>query len=143
MIRYYCLYFSTHYILFQEWPEEDYPPYANGPGYIVSSDIAQFVVTEFEKHTLRVSLINFCYSLYSFQIGKVSAVLIFNHNAAVQDGRCEHGNVGGAVQQLKTRRVSSQLEILPVWLHRRLLHSTLSVPKTDDLHVEQAADGKA
>jgi len=42
--------------LFQEWPEEDYPPYANGPGYIVSSDIAHFVVSEFENHTLRVSL---------------------------------------------------------------------------------------
>lgn len=40
---------------FQEWPEEDYPPYANGPGYIVSSDIAQYIVTEFEQHKLRVS----------------------------------------------------------------------------------------
>ncbi|GKV14394.1 hypothetical protein SLEP1_g25284 [Rubroshorea leprosula] len=38
----------------QEWPEEDYPPYANGPGYILSSDIAQFVVAEFEKHKLRL-----------------------------------------------------------------------------------------
>ncbi|KAK6160055.1 hypothetical protein DH2020_003436 [Rehmannia glutinosa] len=37
-----------------EWPEEDYPPYANGPGYIVSSDIAQHVVSEFEKHKLRL-----------------------------------------------------------------------------------------
>ncbi|KAJ8645083.1 hypothetical protein MRB53_006831 [Persea americana] len=41
-------------VTYEEWPEEDYPPYANGPGYIVSSDIAQFVVTEFEKHTLRL-----------------------------------------------------------------------------------------
>lgn len=39
----------------QEWPEEEYPPYANGPGYIVSSDIAQFIVADFEKHKLRVS----------------------------------------------------------------------------------------
>lgn len=38
----------------QEWPEEDYPPYANGPGYIMSSDIAKFIVSEFEKHKLRV-----------------------------------------------------------------------------------------
>lgn len=42
---------------FQEWPEEDYPPYANGPGYILSSDIASFIVSEFEKHKLRVSLL--------------------------------------------------------------------------------------
>lgn len=43
------------FVRFQEWPEEDYPPYANGPGYILSSDIAQFIVSEFEKHKLRVS----------------------------------------------------------------------------------------
>lgn len=44
--------------LVQEWPEEDYPPYANGAGYIISSDIAQFIVSEFEKHKLRVFDIN-------------------------------------------------------------------------------------
>lgn len=42
--------------LFQEWPEEDYPAYANGPGYILSSDIAEYIVSEFEKHKLRVGL---------------------------------------------------------------------------------------
>ncbi|KAK2636309.1 hypothetical protein Ddye_031101 [Dipteronia dyeriana] len=41
-------------VTYEEWPEEEYPPYANGPGYIVSSDIAQSVVAEFEKHTLRL-----------------------------------------------------------------------------------------
>uniref|UniRef100_A0A6N2NK05 Hexosyltransferase n=1 Tax=Salix viminalis TaxID=40686 RepID=A0A6N2NK05_SALVM len=39
---------------FQEWPEEDYPPYANGPGYILSSDIGRFIVSEFESHKLRL-----------------------------------------------------------------------------------------
>ncbi|XP_017255053.1 hydroxyproline O-galactosyltransferase GALT6 isoform X1 [Daucus carota subsp. sativus] len=41
-------------VTYEEWPEEDYPPYANGPGYIISSDIAQFIVSEFEKHKLRL-----------------------------------------------------------------------------------------
>ncbi|KAI3467427.1 hypothetical protein Pfo_024090 [Paulownia fortunei] len=41
-------------VTYEEWPEEDYPPYANGPGYIVSSDIAQYAVSEFEKHKLRL-----------------------------------------------------------------------------------------
>ncbi|MFQ6648397.1 hypothetical protein Gotur_021030 [Gossypium turneri] len=41
-------------VTYEEWPEEDYPPYANGPGYIISSDIAQFIVAEFEKHKLRL-----------------------------------------------------------------------------------------
>ncbi|MQM10022.1 hypothetical protein Taro_042910 [Colocasia esculenta] len=41
-------------VTYEEWPEEDYPPYANGPGYIISSDIAQFIVSDFERHTLRL-----------------------------------------------------------------------------------------
>ncbi|KAL2321913.1 hypothetical protein Fmac_026292 [Flemingia macrophylla] len=36
-----------------EWPHEDYPPYANGPGYILSFDIADYIVSEFEAHKLR------------------------------------------------------------------------------------------
>ncbi|KAG7951677.1 hypothetical protein I3843_12G019700 [Carya illinoinensis] len=41
-------------VAYEEWPEEDYPPYANGPGYILSSDIAHFIVSEFETHKLRM-----------------------------------------------------------------------------------------
>ncbi|XP_073270221.1 hydroxyproline O-galactosyltransferase GALT6-like [Primulina huaijiensis] len=41
-------------VTYEEWPEEFYPPYANGPGYIMSSDIAHYVITEFELHKLRL-----------------------------------------------------------------------------------------
>ncbi|GMI78248.1 hypothetical protein like AT5G62620 [Hibiscus trionum] len=41
-------------VTYEEWAEEVYPPYANGPGYILSSDIAHFIVSEFEKHNLRL-----------------------------------------------------------------------------------------
>ncbi|CAL9760942.1 unnamed protein product [Musa acuminata subsp. burmannicoides] len=41
-------------VTYEEWPEEDYPAYANGPGYVVSSDIAHFIISEFEKHKLRL-----------------------------------------------------------------------------------------
>ncbi|XP_024991915.1 hydroxyproline O-galactosyltransferase GALT6-like isoform X2 [Cynara cardunculus var. scolymus] len=37
-----------------EWPEEQYPAYANGPGYVVSSNIAEYVVSKFERHQLRL-----------------------------------------------------------------------------------------
>lgn len=49
----------------QEWPEEDYPPYANGPGYILSSDIANFIVSKFEKNKLRVLNITLFTSTYA------------------------------------------------------------------------------
>ncbi|PIA40246.1 hypothetical protein AQUCO_02500146v1 [Aquilegia coerulea] len=54
-------------VTYEEWPEEVYPAYANGP--------------------------------------------------AVQDGRCKHGNVGGAVQQFKTGGVCTRFEVLSVWVH--------------------------
>ncbi|XP_073016496.1 hydroxyproline O-galactosyltransferase GALT6-like [Primulina eburnea] len=41
-------------VTYEEWPEEEYPPYANGPGYIISSDIASLVLSDFEKHKLRL-----------------------------------------------------------------------------------------
>lgn len=41
-------------VTYEEWPEEVYPSYANGPGYIISSDIAKYIVTEFKKRKLRL-----------------------------------------------------------------------------------------
>ncbi|XP_010460214.1 PREDICTED: hydroxyproline O-galactosyltransferase GALT4-like [Camelina sativa] len=41
-------------VTFEEWPEEYYPPYANGPGYILSYDIAKFIVDDFEQKKLRL-----------------------------------------------------------------------------------------
>ncbi|KAL3846016.1 hypothetical protein ACJIZ3_003419 [Penstemon smallii] len=41
-------------VTYEEWPEEHYPNYANGPGYIISFDIANFIVSDFEKHKLRL-----------------------------------------------------------------------------------------
>ncbi|CAA0826636.1 Probable beta-1-3-galactosyltransferase 18 [Striga hermonthica] len=36
----------------EEWPGELYPTYANGPGYIISSDIANFLISDFEKSNM-------------------------------------------------------------------------------------------
>lgn len=41
-------------VTYVEWVEEEYPTYANGPGYIVSADIAQFIVSDFEKRRLKL-----------------------------------------------------------------------------------------
>lgn len=42
----------------QEWPEEVYPAYANGPGYVLSSDIVDFIMSEFTKQGLKVQFYN-------------------------------------------------------------------------------------
>ncbi|KHN13468.1 Putative beta-1,3-galactosyltransferase 19 [Glycine soja] len=41
-------------VTYEEWSEEEYPTYANGPGYIISADIARFIVSNFEKHRLKL-----------------------------------------------------------------------------------------
>eukprot|EP00249_Psilotum_nudum_P022360 c28485_g1_i2 orf=183-2384(+) len=41
-------------VTYAEWPEEDYPPYANGAGYIITNDIANFIVSQHANHTLRL-----------------------------------------------------------------------------------------
>lgn len=41
----------------QEWPEEKYPPWAHGPGYIVSRDIAESVSKLFKEGNLKVLLL--------------------------------------------------------------------------------------
>ncbi|CAA0832294.1 Probable beta-1-3-galactosyltransferase 20 [Striga hermonthica] len=41
-------------VTYEEWPEEIYPPYANGPGYVISSDIAKFIVSQQADRSLRL-----------------------------------------------------------------------------------------
>lgn len=121
---------------YQEWPEEVYPPYANGPGYIVSIDIAKYIVSQHENRSLRVSLrtlallsLFVCAPPFCLMIGCFGM-------ADIQDGGCEHGNVGRTVQQYcGDGPILSQLEILPIRMYGRLFYSTLSISKTNTLLV--------
>ncbi|XP_044478236.1 hydroxyproline O-galactosyltransferase GALT2-like [Mangifera indica] len=41
-------------VTYEEWPEEVYPPYANGPGYVISSDIAKFISSKHSNQSLKL-----------------------------------------------------------------------------------------
>ncbi|CAL9136133.1 unnamed protein product [Musa acuminata var. zebrina] len=41
-------------VSYEEWPEYVYPPYANGPGYIISRDIARFIGSLYANQSLRL-----------------------------------------------------------------------------------------
>ncbi|XP_050232701.1 hydroxyproline O-galactosyltransferase GALT2 [Mercurialis annua] len=41
-------------VTFEEWPEAVYPPYANGPGYVISQDVAKFIVAQHGDRSLRL-----------------------------------------------------------------------------------------
>ncbi|XP_061991708.1 beta-1,3-galactosyltransferase GALT1 [Rosa rugosa] len=45
---------SKWYISPEEWREEKYPPWAHGPGYVVSSDIAKAVSQRYKKGSLKM-----------------------------------------------------------------------------------------
>ncbi|KAK9063585.1 hypothetical protein SSX86_017456 [Deinandra increscens subsp. villosa] len=45
---------SKWYISPEEWPEEKYPPWAHGPGYVVSSDIAKAINNKHKKGQLKM-----------------------------------------------------------------------------------------
>lgn len=38
----------------KEWPDEKYPPWAHGPGYVVSRDIAEAVYKQYKEGRLKV-----------------------------------------------------------------------------------------
>ena len=47
-----------------EYPQEVYPPYANGPGYIISKEIAQDIISKHVDGDLKVCdqslILNYC-----------------------------------------------------------------------------------
>ncbi|KAM0983895.1 hypothetical protein ACFX2I_011304 [Malus domestica] len=45
---------SKWYISNEEWPEATYPPWAHGPGYVVSNDIAKAVSQRYKKGRLKM-----------------------------------------------------------------------------------------
>ncbi|KAM7487440.1 hypothetical protein LguiB_024924 [Lonicera macranthoides] len=45
---------SKWYISPEEWPEDTYPPWAHGPGYVVSSDIAKAIYRRHKKGRLKM-----------------------------------------------------------------------------------------
>nr|DAD32995.1 TPA_asm: hypothetical protein HUJ06_011846 [Nelumbo nucifera] len=45
---------SKWYISTEEWPHASYPPWAHGPGYIISRDIAKFIVQGHQERDLKL-----------------------------------------------------------------------------------------
>lgn len=63
--------------IMKEWPESSYPPWAHGPGYVVSQDIAEAVYKRHKKGQLKVwihgkyYLLFFC-AFVCIQINRIS-----------------------------------------------------------------------
>nr|CAD1828144.1 unnamed protein product [Ananas comosus var. bracteatus] len=94
-------------VTYEEWPEEVYPPYANGPGYVISSDIAKYIVSQHANQTLRL-----------FKMEDVSMgmwVEEFNTTTAVQYSHnwkfCQYG----CLENYFTAHYQSPRQMLCLW----------------------------
>lgn len=45
---------SKWFISSEEWPKNSYPPWAHGPGYVISRDIAKFIVQGHQERDLQL-----------------------------------------------------------------------------------------
>ncbi|XP_020268940.1 hydroxyproline O-galactosyltransferase GALT2-like isoform X2 [Asparagus officinalis] len=94
-------------VTYEEWPEDIYPPYANGPGYIISSDIAKFIVFHHANQSLRL-----------FKMEDVSMgmwVEQFNTTTAVQYSHnwkfCQYG----CMENYYTAHYQSPRQMICLW----------------------------
>ncbi|MED6121658.1 hypothetical protein PIB30_032199 [Stylosanthes scabra] len=73
---------SKWYISKEEWSEERYPPWAHGPGYVVSHDIASMVYNKYTQGKLKViHNDNYCKIRYVMNINK------YNNNKSDDVGK--------------------------------------------------------
>nr|GLL18552.1 hydroxyproline O-galactosyltransferase GALT6-like [Ipomoea trifida] len=94
-------------VAYEEWPEEVYPPYANGPGYMISSDIANFIVSKFKKHKLKL-----------FKMEDVSMgmwVESFNSTKPVEYVHSLKFCQSGCIQDYYTAHYQSPRQIMCLW----------------------------
>ncbi|XP_057537318.1 hydroxyproline O-galactosyltransferase GALT2 isoform X1 [Amaranthus tricolor] len=94
-------------VTYEEWPEEVYPPYANGPAYIISSDIARFIGDQHTNQRLKL-----------FKMEDVSMgmwVQQFNSSRRVQYSHnwkfCQYG----CMQGYYTAHYQSPRQMLCLW----------------------------
>nr|GMC56306.1 hydroxyproline O-galactosyltransferase GALT6-like [Ipomoea batatas] len=94
-------------VAYEEWPEEVYPPYANGPGYMISSDIAHFIVSKFKNHKLKL-----------FKMEDVSMgmwVESFNSTKPVEYVHSLKFCQSGCIQDYYTAHYQSPRQIMCLW----------------------------
>ncbi|KAL9246433.1 hypothetical protein vseg_019968 [Gypsophila vaccaria] len=85
----------------EEWSNDVYPPYADGPGYIVSSDIARFILSEFQKTRLRLfKMEDVSVGIWVEQFNKTRPVE-YLHNGHFHQSGCFDGYITAHYQSPK------------------------------------------
>ncbi|GLT64202.1 hypothetical protein SLA2020_367100 [Shorea laevis] len=95
-------------VTYEEWPEEVYPPYANGPGYIISSDIAKYVVSQHGNRSLRLfKMEDVSMGMWVEQFNSSMAAVQYSHNWKF----CQYG----CMENYFTAHYQSPRQMICLW----------------------------
>ncbi|KAI4303084.1 hypothetical protein MLD38_038757 [Melastoma candidum] len=85
---------SKWYISEEEWPHNSYPPWAHGLGYIISRDVAKFVVTGHQKGELKLfKLEDVAMGIWVDQLKKSGQQVHYVNDDRFYNAGCENGYV--------------------------------------------------
>ncbi|KAJ7969018.1 Hydroxyproline O-galactosyltransferase [Quillaja saponaria] len=95
-------------VTYEEWPEEAYPPYANGPGYIISSDIAKYIVSQHKNRSLRLfKMEDVSMGMWVEQFNSSLAAVQYSHNWKF----CQYG----CMEDYFTAHYQSPRQMICLW----------------------------
>ncbi|KAL0917036.1 hypothetical protein M5K25_012076 [Dendrobium thyrsiflorum] len=91
---------SKWYISPEEWPGQRYPPWAHGPGYVVSKDIANAVYMQHKKGQLKMfKLEDVAMGIWTDDMKKTGMHVKYVNDDRIHIGGCEEGYLVAHYQQ--------------------------------------------
>ncbi|KAG8654118.1 beta-1,3-galactosyltransferase GALT1 isoform X1 [Manihot esculenta] len=85
---------SKWYTSLEEWPEEKYPPWAHGPGYVVSHDIAKEVYKRYKEGHLKIfKLEDVAMGIWINQMKKEGLEVRYENNERIYNEGCKDGYI--------------------------------------------------
>lgn len=85
---------SKWFISSEEWPEENYPPWAHGPGYVVSRDIAKAVVKMNNEGRLKMfKLEDVAMGIWIAEMKKEGLKVRYENDEKIYNEGCKDGYV--------------------------------------------------
>ncbi|CAA0834677.1 Beta-1-3-galactosyltransferase 15 [Striga hermonthica] len=85
---------SKWYISPEEWPHDEYPPFAHGPGYVVSSDIASTVAKKHREGQFKIfKLEDVSMGIWIDEMKKSGVEVKYEKDERIMNVGCEDGYV--------------------------------------------------
>ncbi|XP_051209350.1 beta-1,3-galactosyltransferase GALT1 [Lolium perenne] len=91
---------SKWYISPEEWPEEKYPPWAHGPGYVVSEDVARTINTWYKTSCLKMfKLEDVAMGIWVNEMKKGGLPIRYETNERIYIDGCKDGYIVAHYQE--------------------------------------------